>query len=149
MTIRKSVSGMISDKLDGVFPIGEPFSLAPLYIFRDQHGFFLGDAGQQCDEKFAFAVHGIDIFLFKEHLYIGGFQLANGVQGVHGIPGEPEDGFGHNQINVSGQCIGDHPVECLPAVDGGAGNTLVHIDTYENPAWPLADQLGEIVLLGR
>ena len=95
----------------------------------------------------ALAIHGVDIFLFEENLHIGGFQLADGIQGIHGVPGEPGDGFGYDQINIPGQGIGDHPVECLPVADRGAGDPLACIDTYEDPVWALVYQLGEIVLL--
>lgn len=132
-----------------IFPIGELFPLAPFYIFGDRPGFFLGDAGQQRDQKLSLAIHGIDIFLFKEYFHIGGLQLPNGVQSIHSVPGEPGDGLGHDQIDIPGQGIGDHPVECLPAIDGDAGDALVRIHIHEDPVRPLADQLGEIVLLSR
>lgn len=63
----------------GISPIGEPFPLTPFHIFGDRSGFFLGDTGQQCDEKFAFAVHGVD-----------------------GVAGETGYGLGDDEVNVSG-----------------------------------------------
>ena len=49
----------------GVFAVSKSFPLTPFHIFGDRPGFFLGDAGQQSDEKLALVVHGVNVFFMK------------------------------------------------------------------------------------
>lgn len=70
-------------------------------VLGDGSAFFLGERTHQGNEKLAGAVHGVDILLLKVDCYPGGFQAADGSEGIHSVSGKPGQGLGENQVNFS------------------------------------------------
>ena len=133
---------------DADFPVGEALSLPPGNIFGDAAAFLLGKARHDGDEQFPFGVEGHDILFLKEALATGLLQLADGGQTVHGVSGETADGFGHDQVDLSGKGIPDHPVKAVTVFGVDGTDTLVGIDLHEVPIRIFPDEFGVIVHLG-
>lgn len=118
---------------DADLPIGEALSLPPGNIFGDAAAFLLGKARHDGDEQFPFGVEGHDILFLKEALATGLLQLADGGQTVYGVSGETADRFGHDQVDLSGKGIPDHPVKAVAVFGVDGADTLVGIDLHKVP----------------
>ena len=57
----------------------------PGHILGDGTALLFGKGTHQREEKFAGAVHGVDVLPLKIYRYPGGFQLTDGREGIYGI----------------------------------------------------------------
>ena len=133
---------------DADFPVGEALSLPPGNIFGDAAAFLLGKTRHDGDEQVPFGVECHDILFLEEALTASLLQLADGGQTVHGVSGETADGFGHDQVDLSGKGIPDHPVKAVAMFGVDGTDTLVGIDLHEVPIRIFPDEFGVIVHLG-
>jgi len=93
-------------------------------------------------------VHGVDILFLKVDRYPGGFQAADGSEGIHGISGEPGQRLCDDQIDFTVQGIHYHTVEAVPPADGQPGDTIIGVHPGKYPVRMALDVFGEILLLG-
>ena len=119
--------------------------MTPGYILRDGTAFFLGQAGHNRDEKFALAVQGVDVLLFKVDLDALLLELSHRNEAVHRVSGKSADRLGDNEVNLSVQCVLDHLIEAIALFHVGAGNTLVGVNLHELPFGMAFDVLCVVV----
>ena len=53
------------------------------------------------DEELTGAIHCVDILFLKVDRHPGGFQAADGSEGIHGISGEPGQRLCEDQIHLN------------------------------------------------
>lgn len=70
-------------------------------ILRDGSALLFGKGTHQREEKFAGAVHGVDVLPLKINRHSSGFQLADGREGIYGISGKTGQRFCENQIDFT------------------------------------------------
>lgn len=66
-------------------------SLTPGDVLGDASALFLGKAGHDSNQQFAFTVKGVDVLFFKENLHMMLFQFADGDQAVYSVSGKSAD----------------------------------------------------------
>ena len=88
------------------------------HILGNGSALLFGKRTHQGDEKLPGTIHGVDVFLLEVYRYPGSFQVANGSKGIHGVPGESGQRFGHDQVDLSAQRIGYHAIKTVPSTDG-------------------------------
>lgn len=102
----------------------------------------------QGDKELAGAVHGVDILFLKVDRHPGGFQAADGSEGIHGISGEPGQRLCEDQIDFAVQGIRYHTVETVTSADLQPGDTIIGVHPGKYPARMALDVFREILLLG-
>ena len=127
--------------------LGVSMADGPSDILRDGSALLFGKGTHQREEKFAGAVHGVDVLPLKINRHSSGFQLADGREGIYGISGKTGQRFCENQIDFTVQCIIHHAVEIVPPADGQAGNAVIGVHSGKDPVRVMPDILREILLL--
>lgn len=117
-------------------------------IFGDGSALFFGKGTHQGNEELPGAVHGVDILFLKVDRHPGGFQAADGSEGIHGISGETGQRLCDDQINFTVQGIGYHSVETVTLADRQPGNTIIGVHPGKDPARMALDVFREIFLPG-
>ena len=77
----------------------------------------------------------------------GGFQFADGREGIYGISSKTGQRFCEDQIDFTVQRIMHHAVETGPPADGQTGNTVIGVHSDKNPIRVMPDIFREILLL--
>jgi len=80
-------------------------------------------------EKFALGIEDPDIFLFKVDLDMVLLQLADSGKAVYRIPGEAAHRLGDDEVDATGEGIGNHLFETVPMAGIGRRNALVRRPT--------------------
>lgn len=142
-------AALIPQKQSGkmIDSLGVSMANGPGHILGDGTAFLFGKGTHQREEKFAGAVHGVDVLPLKIYRYPGGFQLADGREGIYGISGKTGQRFCENQIDFTVQCIIHHAVETVPPADGQAGNAVIGVHSGKDPIRVMPDIFREILLL--
>lgn len=129
------------------YSLGVSMADGPGHILGDGSALLFGKGTHQRDEKFASAVHGVDVLPLKINRYPGGFQFADGREGIYGISGKTGQRFCEDQIDFTVQRIIHHAVETVPPADGQAGNAVIGVHSGKDPVRVLPDIFREILLL--
>ena len=127
--------------------MGVSMADGPSDILRDGSALLFGKGTHQGNEELAGAVHGVDILFLKVDRRPGGFQTADGREGIYGISGKTGQRFCENQIDFTVQRIIHHAVETIPPADGQAGNAVIGVHSGKDPVRVLPDIFREILLL--
>ncbi len=130
---------------DRDLPVGEPLPLSPCAVLGDAAAFLLRQRAHDGDEQLALAVESPDVLLLEIALDAFLLELPDGRQAVHGVAGEAADALGDDEVDLSGQSVGDHPLEALAALGGCARDALVGVDVHELPVVPALDVVGVVV----
>ena len=120
----------------------------PSDILRDGSALLFGKGTHQGNEELPGAVHGVDILFLKVDRDPGGFQVADGSEGIHGISGEPGQRLCDDQFNFTVQGIRYHTVEAVTLADRQSGNTVIGVHPGKYPVRMALDVFREILLLG-
>lgn len=120
-------AALIPQKQSGevIDPLGVSVADGPGDILGDGSTLFFGKGTHQGNEELTGVVHGVDILFLEIDRHPGGFQTADGSEGIHGISGETGQRLGEDQIDFSVQGIGYHAVEAVPPADGQPGDTII------------------------
>ena len=101
-----------------------------LHVLAQGLAFLLGEGSHDRQQDFTLGVHGTNALFFKEHGNVLILQLANVIQAVHGISGEPADGLGDDHVDVAGHALVNHPIELFPLLGVGSGDAIVSETPY-------------------
>lgn len=126
-----------------------PFLVAPAYIAGDGLALCLREGCIQGGHQFGRHPRRIDIFFLEEDSRSVGTELSNGFQTLRRVAGEARDGLDQNAVNESASAVGQHPLEVISLLHGGAGDTLVGVDVHQPPIIMLGDVLRIVDVLGR
>lgn len=121
--------------------VSHPFAMTPGDVFRNTPAFLLGKAAHDGQQQFAFSVKSPDVFLLEKAFYAMLFQLPDGGQAVHSIPGKTADALGDDQIDFPGKGVYHHFVEPITVLCRDRADALIYVnavfDTIEQ-AFPEA-----------
>ena len=84
-------AALIPQKQSGemIDSLGVSMADGPSNILGDRSALLFGKGTHQGNEERPGADHGVDILFLKVDHHPGGFQAADGSEGIHGISGEP------------------------------------------------------------
>ena len=97
------LAALIPQKQSGevIDPLGVSVADGPSDIFGDGSALLFGKGTHQGNEELTGVVHGVDILFLEIDRHPGGFQTADGSEGIHGISGETGQRLGEDQIDFS------------------------------------------------
>ena len=84
---------------------------------------------------------GVNILFLEEDGRAIGSELPDGLQALCRIAGKARDGLDQDAVNESASAVGQHPLEVISLLHGGAGDTLVGVDVHQPPILMLSDVL--------
>ena len=61
------------------------------------------------------------------------FELADGREGIHSVPGEAGHALRYDQVNLSCERVLDHSVKAISVFGTEAADAFVRVHTYEFP----------------
>lgn len=123
----------------------KPLPLAPCAVLGNGSGLLLCQRGHNREQQLALAIEGPDVFFLKIALHIVFLQGSDGGKAVNRVSGKPADALCHDQIDIPGKSVGDHPVEALPVPGVEAGDAFVGIDASEHPVGVPADIVSVVI----
>ena len=126
----------------------EVFLDAPLLIFAGGEALLLCVGCQDGQHQLTVCAHGVDVLFLEVHIHPQRFQIPDGLEQHHSIPGEPGDRLGDDEVDVPGAALGQQPLEILPVLLC-AGQGLVCVHPAVEPAWVVLDEAAVVADLGR
>ena len=111
------------------------------FTLRLRHG------SKDCRHHLSRQFCGINVLLLKLDPDPQGFQLADGVQTLGGVPGEAGDGLAEDLVDQPPAAVRNKPLEVAALLGRCAGYPSIRIDVDHAPVFFAGDQCGVISVL--
>ena len=124
-------------------PLGEILAYPPFAVVGHAFALLLRKRSEDGEHQLAVPAHGVDVLLLKINVNAQRLQLAHRFEHGHRVAGEPADGLGEDQVDLSRPAIREHLPESGPvALCAGVRFIGVHARVF--PAG-LALDIGAVV----
>ena len=122
---------------------GEILAYPPFAVVGHAFALLLRKRSEDGEHQLAVPAHGVDVLLLKINVNAQRLQLAHRFEHGHRVAGEPADGLGEDQVDLSRPAIREHLPESGP-VALGAGGRFIGVHARVFPAG-LALDIGAVV----
>ena len=130
-------------------PAFHPLLVTPAHIAGDGLALTLREGCVQGCHQLRRHPCGVDVLFLEEDGRAVGSELSDGLQALCRIAGKARDGLDQDAVNESASAVGQHPLEILPLLHGGAGDALVGVYVHQPPVLMLSNVLRIVDVLSR